>query len=219
MAAVAMKAIRLRGLAWLAAGVLLCLVAVPQYRTRLVTIPSAVSILSSDEMAGDKPDGAVRGRATAMLAAALVFVDHPVIGVGPGTFPHYASRYGNPVGFRQLEFGRRAHSLYLELAAELGILGLLCFGAILFVTLRELLRTRMLHLRDRPEVAGLATAYALALIAYLATALFLHLSYIRYFWLVMGLAAAATRLEGVAWRPAEKHVDRRTEPAAEPADA
>ena len=33
-----------------------------------------------------------------------------------------------------------------------------------------------------------------ALIAYLANSIFLHLAYIRYFWLLMGLAGAASYL-------------------------
>jgi hypothetical protein len=38
-----------------------------------------------------------------------------------------------------------------------------------------------------------------ALIAYLANSIFLHFAYIRYFWLMMGLAGAAHQ---IALRPA-----------------
>ena len=40
------------------------------------------------------------------------------------------------------------------------------------------------------DVAALATGFALALITYLTTGLFLHFAYIRYFWLFAALAAA-----------------------------
>jgi len=194
LVAVLIGALRARWLVALGAAVALLLVVLPQYRSRLLTISSAGALLSG-EASLREADGAVRGRATSMLAAALVWVDHPIVGVGPGAFRFYAPKYGNEVGLRRLDSERRAHSLYLEQAAELGTLGLLGYGAILFVTLRDLHRTRRRCARDHPEAAGLATAYCLALVAYLATALFLHLSYIRYFWLLVGLATAAGRLE------------------------
>ena len=38
----------------------------------------------------------------------------------------------------------------------------------------------------------MATAYMLALITYMATGLFLHMSYIRFFYLMLALAGAVT---------------------------
>jgi O-antigen ligase len=95
------------------------------------------------------------------------------------------------LGIRHLEDYREAHSLYLDIAANHGLLGLITFFAIFAITLRDLARARRRWQRNRPALAAICTGYFLALIAYLATGLFLHLSYARYLWLMLGLAAAA----------------------------
>jgi hypothetical protein len=46
-------------------------------------------------------------------------------------------------------------------------------------------------LQSRPDLAAIATGFSLAIVAYLATGLFLHLSYARYFWLMLALGGAA----------------------------
>ena len=44
---------------------------------------------------------------------------------------------------------------------------------------------------SRPDLANIATAFLLALVAYMGTSVFLHLSYPRYFWMILALASAA----------------------------
>mgnify|MGYP006176969325 CR=1 FL=1 len=48
----------------------------------------------------------------------------------------------------------------------------------------------LVWLNRRPELADLATGFILALGAYLGTGVFLHLSYERYYWILIALAAA-----------------------------
>ena len=45
-----------------------------------------------------------------------------------------------------------------------------------------------------PQRLGITTAVAIALAAYLITALFLHGAYQRNFWILLGLTAAIARL-------------------------
>jgi membrane protein implicated in regulation of membrane protease activity len=40
-------------------------------------------------------------------------------------------------------------------------------------------------------MAAIVTGFMFAILAYLATGIFLHMSFIRYFWLMLGLAAAS----------------------------
>jgi hypothetical protein len=47
-------------------------------------------------------------------------------------------------------------------------------------------------MQRRPELANMATSFLLSLASYMTTGLFLHLSYIRYFWLILALAGAAS---------------------------
>jgi len=174
----------------------LLFVAVPEYRGRLTSLQGLTSLTSSDgSSAGqEQADGSMLSRATEGLAALLVFIDHPVVGVGPGMFRYYYQDYAEYVGLRVLATDRQAHNLYLGLAAETGALGIICFLLVVYVMLRDLHRTRKRWERTRPELANMATAFMLAIITYLATGLFLHFAFIRFFWIIMALGAAASAI-------------------------
>jgi putative inorganic carbon (hco3(-)) transporter len=161
----------------------------PTYADRLESL-TEVSALVDD--GGGPGDGAILGRATSNLAALNVFADHPVLGVGPGRYQaDYSQAYANELGLRYFTTPRRAHNLYLEVAADTGALGLVAFLGIVGATLLGLWRARRRWLTRRPEYAHLATALLLAVMAYMLSGVFLHLAYIRYFWLLMAVANSA----------------------------
>ncbi len=165
----------------------------PQYGTRLATLQVLTELASTGDTAGlAEVDGAIQGRTTEILAATLVFADHPLIGVGPGMFKYYAQDYAKLVGIRVLKENREAHILYLGIAADNGALGLICFLAIVAVTLRGLAHRRKQWIQSRPEYANMAMGFFLSIIGYLTTGLFLHMSFMRYFWLMLALADAAS---------------------------
>jgi len=143
------------------------------------------------------PDGAIKGRATEMLAALAVYLDHPFIGVGPGQYvPFYSEKYQllDELSFRHLPRPREAHNLYFSIGAETGSAGLLVFFLIvgtLFVGLRWARRFWLPRSRRR---ADLAVAFSLSLVAYLGTGMFLHLSFERYLWFLVAIASAAVHI-------------------------
>jgi O-antigen ligase len=115
-----------------------------------------------------------------------------VTGVGPGVYFHdYSRDYGNRLGLRYLGSERRGHSLYLETAADTGIIGLTAFLTMVTVALVLLYRQARYWRNRDPERAIIASSFLFGLVGYLATALFLQLSYQRYFWAVLALASAA----------------------------
>jgi O-antigen ligase len=189
-AMVVLRIVDFRRFALVVAVVALLFVAMPQYWSRIATSGSAAGFLTGEAGKTAEMDGAMAGRVTEMLAAGYVFADHPVIGVGPGMFRKYSQRYGNRLGIRRLEEGRRAHSLYLELAAETGALGLFAFLGGVGVTLLGLDRVRRGFAGEDPEISRTATAWFLVLVVYLGTGLFLHLAYERYFYLALALGGA-----------------------------
>jgi O-antigen ligase len=131
-----------------------------------------------------------------MIAAGLVFLDHPFLGVGPGMFDREMAAYSQLVGLRNIITTRRAHSLYLGVAAENGLFGLLTLLAILLYTLYRLSQSRRYWLaRKNLRLANLSTGFFLAIIGYMVTGFFLHFAYIRYFWLIMALASVASRFD------------------------
>lgn len=174
---------------------LLVLQLVPQYGERLSSLELFTTLFSGDETFNiQEADGATRSRLTEMGAAVLVFADHPVVGVGPGMFSYYYREYAERIGIRVLDADRESHSLIPGIAAEYGALGLLSYLAILYVTARNLVRVRSKHAKSNPQLANIATALLLALITYMTTGVFLHMTYIRFFWVIMGLAGAAIHL-------------------------
>lgn len=170
-------------------GGLLLLLVVPQYRTRLATVPTAFGIFGTAAGA-EEPDGAIRGRATEMLAAARMAIDHPVFGVGPDMSGTYTREYGQVGGLRALEGPRETHCLFLEVAAETGLPGLLLFLGMLSASILSLLRIRRQIGGNNRELEQTVSGFLLALTGYLTMGIFLHMSYIRYFWLMLGMADA-----------------------------
>jgi O-antigen ligase len=183
---------------------ILLFAAVPEYRTRLGSLAGVTSIISEDggSAGAEAADGSMLSRATEGLAALLVFIDHPVVGVGPGMFRFYYQDYAEYVGLRVLAADRQAHNLYLGILAETGALGMICFALVVYITLRNLNQVRKRCAISNPEFANIATAFMLAIITYLASGFFLHFAFIRYFWLMMALAGAASYIANAQARAA-----------------
>lgn len=182
--------IRSRHLLMLGAASLLMLAAFPQLVTRMDTIQTLIGQITGNKAAyAEDVDGAIKGRATSMLAALRVTAEHPLLGVGPGNFPFYNRKYAKVGGFRAQEEDRAAHCLYLHLSSEIGLLGLGLFLAMCGVTLHGLHQVRRTHLESDPELANLGAMFAMAILAYLLCGIFLHYSFIRFFWLIFALAS------------------------------
>jgi putative inorganic carbon (HCO3(-)) transporter len=192
----AMKYIKIRqALSGLLIILLLIAIVSPGYFVRMQTIFGVEGLVS--ETSEHKPDAVTRGRLTEMMAAGKAFLDHPLLGVGPHHYSKYYSiEYMNDptIALRTLTTTRRAHSLYPELAAETGIFGFAVFMGIIFYILYRLLQERRRWLISRPDLAHLATAFVFSMVGYLCTAIFLHFSYQRYFWLFLALAGACVQI-------------------------
>jgi O-antigen ligase len=165
------------------------LVAFPQYTNRLTSLAGVGGLDSTGTSA---VDNSLLSRATETLSAALVMVDHPVTGVGPGMFPVYYEAYANTVGILvRNDIERQAHNLYLGFGAELGVPGLIVFLLIAYSVVRMLLAARRASIVKRPDLERLTTPFLLALMTYYVTGMFLHLSFARFYWAMLAVATAA----------------------------
>lgn len=191
VAVAALRLVRARHLIGIVLALALVLAAFPQYTVRLGTL-GEIGALAGEDVNRGAVGGAVLSRVTETLAAGLVIVDHPLIGVGPDMFNIYYEEYAEDVGLlvRQDAF-REAHNLYLGIGAELGIPGLIVFMIVFLVTARMLLRARRASIDRRPDLERLATPFLLSLMTYAVTGMFLQLSYARFFWLILAVATAA----------------------------
>jgi len=192
---VLMRFIKPYQLAGIFIGAVLLLAAFPQYSTRILTLEGLVGLISDQSSISTitKPDSSLSNRTNTMLTAALVFADHPIIGVGPGMFPYYYQDYVKLLGVRIEVGNREAHDLYLGIAADLGITGLVTFLAILIMLLVNLNRTRIRWSRTQPTMSFIATGFFLSIVTYMVTGIGLHLAYPRFFWLIVALADVASR--------------------------
>lgn len=177
------------------AGLVLLGLMMPEYIERVSTVSSVGGLVSSESSGAREADGSLRGRFAETMAALNVFVEHPIVGVGPGQFfRFYSQKYGNEIGTKHLAKGRRAHNLYLEIAADTGAFGIGTFLAIVFILIKRHWQLFRELRHRRPELAHYAAAFVLALCGYLGSGMFLHLSYQRYYWLLIALAGAAYRI-------------------------
>jgi putative inorganic carbon (hco3(-)) transporter len=156
------------------------------------------------ETAGVERDSSVEKRKLLATAALQMFADRPVHGVGAGNFseryPHYARRIGSSSPqYDKPGATQYPHSLYLEIGAETGLIGLCAFGVALLVAFRTTFRSaRLLRVESMSGEALLVSSIALALAGYLVAAMFLHGAYLRYLWIIFAFIVAVARLSDLA---------------------
>ena len=101
-------------------------VAMPeQYKTRYLTITNKELDASSE------------GRIDAWKAGVRMFVEHPLMGVGAGNF---SPAHAEQAKAFETRHWLKAHSLYVQLISELGVVGVLTFGFFVIQFLRTAYR-------------------------------------------------------------------------------
>lgn len=180
------------GVQWrrIAAGVLLVgailTVAAPGYVERVASLGQLTDVSETNDI-----DASIQRRLVENAAAIQMFIDHPILGVGPGNYPPLYPRYAAAFLGSDAPGERFPHSLPLELLAELGLVGTLAFGGLIVYLLQSLWRTRSDSIGT---VRVMASACIAALAAYLVTGLFLHAAYLRYLWLILAIAGATVTI-------------------------
>lgn len=114
-------------------------------------------------------------------------MDHPVLGVGAGNFPRAEGTLSplvrrTPLG-RSVKWGP-PHNSYVQVGAELGVVGLLIFAAFLINVFRALGRLRALG----GSHARLAQSLTASLIGFVVGAFFLTLAYHDMLYMLTGFA-------------------------------
>jgi O-antigen ligase len=192
--------LRVRHLAVLALAAVVLLALFPRYAERLGNLEALTQLEAGAGAATAGGDvGNLRSRATQMLTGVLIFIDHPLVGVGPGLYSEHYQRYADKVdvGFLDTRIDpvdREAHSLYAEILSEGGVLGTFFFLGVVGATLRQLHLARRRWRASRPELADMAAGFMFAVTAYMGSGVFLHLSYERYFWILIALGGAAAHI-------------------------
>jgi probable O-glycosylation ligase (exosortase A-associated) len=141
-----------------------------------------------------------------------MFLDNPILGVGPANYPVRAAEYetgtSDEIGYHM--WGRVAHSLYFTLLPELGSIGTIIFAGMLFTGVRLRRRVRKLS-RDSPGASPseieqrrwylqLALSIDASMVGFLSTGAFISVLYYPHIWVLTGFTAVLIHL---ALRPAE----------------
>ncbi|MGH3623716.1 MAG: O-antigen ligase family protein, partial [Sciscionella sp.] len=186
--------------------VLWCLLAGRRYRRLLLFTPLAVALLlvlpgvgtrlasitDVSTTSAETADLSLTGRIGVQELGAHMFAEHPAIGVGVANFqtvePDYQQRYGieGPI--------LAPHNLYLEMAAESGLLGLAgwlgLYGSGLFVAGRARLLSRPRSPTENPSAGWLLmTGAMVGLLGWGLASILLHLNNFRVLTLLLAIAA------------------------------
>jgi O-antigen ligase len=161
--------------------------------------------------------GGGTGRADLWSVASDVASDHPVLGVGAGNFPLVAPEYSTapinlPSAHLVVDTPKVAHNTYLGVLADLGLVGLIAFVAVVLGALLLARRSALAFARlGQIELELLSRAVFVGLVGMLAAFVFLSGEYEKQLWLLLGLAVA---LHGLARRRArEARMPRAIRPA------
>jgi putative inorganic carbon (HCO3(-)) transporter len=130
--------------------------------------------------------GSAQERRELMKRAASVAIRRPVLGVGMGNFHIYSIRE------------KAAHNAYLEVAAELGVPGLIAYLIVIFAPLRSLRRierqTRGMRSKSEREMYWLSVSIQAAFIAYMVCSFFASIQYLWYLYYTAAYAVALRQI-------------------------
>lgn len=134
-------------------------------------------------------DPSIAGRRNENLIGLSMLERHPWLGVGPGNYYMMYRRYDARIGMMPVHGRREAHDLFMETAAETGMLGLAAFIFLLGLAFRNIALTlRQWRGRKRGPQALWEWGLALGMGLYLFLSIFLHDAFFRHFILILALS-------------------------------
>jgi O-antigen ligase len=139
---------------------------------------------------GTGEDEAVDARHVTWMAGLRMIEAHPIGGIGLNRFRSLVLSYE---GTNDKPVQSLAHNTYIEVAAELGIPGLLAYLALIWSGFRAL--NRAARLKGQPVLREAAIGFQAAMIAATVCAIFVSASWFRFLWLVLLLPACLPTIE------------------------
>jgi O-antigen ligase len=160
----------------------------PEYQERYRTLLELREDLTSNNLNSSQAESA-QGRLIGFEVAMQMFMDRPILGVGCGDFaPAWWAR-DLPYSYHGLKGWHQPHNLPGQLLSELGLLGALSFGFLIFTILRQGRAARRalqaLHNPAHEWLISLTNAVVIVLVALFAGGLSGHNLY-RYNWYLAG---------------------------------
>ncbi|HUP50388.1 MAG TPA: O-antigen ligase family protein, partial [Thermoanaerobaculia bacterium] len=172
-----------------------------------------------------RPDSSFQERRLLMRVAWVMFADNAIRGVGAGNYTARYDDYVDETGSEARQYAGASdlyfpHNLFLEIAAETGLLGLAIFAVIIVAAFAALAgaHSRLAAAGD-PLLQRAAMAMVIGLTGFLVAGLFLHLAFPRYLFLFLALTSAIRRVASAGPEPVEAELLPVPAEAIEPAGA
>ena len=126
------------------------------------------------------------GRVVVWRTGLKMVAAHPITGVGISGFQTAYAKFSNS----KVEIS--PHNSFLQVAAELGVIGFLLFTAIVFVSIRgaRRIRKRALQGKEDADLIWLASAVEVSFMGFVVSAFFLTHAYTAIFCFLAGISAA-----------------------------
>lgn len=150
------------------------------------------------ETISDTDSGTAQLRRYSWAAARRMFYDSPIWGVGGYnfgvSFPDYALEFSEES--RPNQWGRVTHSMYFELLAEFGLIGVFLIGSVLLWNFRDLREVRSLSEKGdcSASVRQLADCLRLSWVGFLVPAAFLSVLLYPHLYYLTALTVVGRRL-------------------------
>ncbi|HEX8683208.1 MAG TPA: O-antigen ligase family protein [Ardenticatenaceae bacterium] len=162
-----------------------------EYTARILTMTEILPWNETDP----KAEVSFRGRTSEALVAAAMFSDRPLLGVGLHNYPIYYQDYSQRLGLDPRREQRAPHSLFLEIASETGLLGVITFGLLMWGMFHRIWTARQLFFQANLKDDGsMVVALGVGIVGYLIAAIFLHGAFPRYLYLLFGIAMATPQI-------------------------
>lgn len=154
-----------------------------------------IQTVAADDLSDADDQGSAQQRYEIWKVARTIASEYPVFGVGLGTYPLAHKIYSLRPEFRPTARGPRdTHSTYLNLLAETGFIGLLCFLGMVLSTFVRAERVRRRARSVRPRAAMQLLYLETGLAAYLVAGIFGTYPFIVFTYIHLVIVTVATRL-------------------------
>lgn len=135
-----------------------------------------------------RSDRSFQGRASQVLTAWSMIKQYPLLGVGWNNSASRYQEFSKEIGLAPSASNRSLHSLYLEVAAETGILGFSSFFMLVWLAIRSIIVAwKTFVSTNSNEFVNITAGLAAGLCGYLTASFFVHSAYPRPFYLLIGI--------------------------------
>ena len=153
-----------------------------------------------------KKSSSISSRWGLLKAGLGMFIDHPLTGVGAGNFGtvllnEYPDSEAARTVYHLREFSnstisdhsQAAHNMYVEVASETGIFGLIVYMVFIFGAARNMYLLHY-HRGGLQELKKLPITFMISILAFAFIGLFLHAQLQKVWWIVIGLSIAYSQI-------------------------